>query len=186
VDAVLDVMEVSLVPYADADANALVDFLCDEEWPFHGDPRLSAADVRRRIDEGYFRSHDTQTSWIVDGGGDRIGIVRVFDLDDETPLFDIRIGLRHRGRGAGTAAVRTLTAHVFSSFVHVQRIEATTREDNVAMRRALRRCGYVKEAHHRRAWPTAGGETYDAVGYGILREDWASGTTMPVHWDDED
>ena len=67
---------------------------------------------------------------------------------------------------------------------HVQRVEATTRADNAAMRRALRRAGYAKEAHYRRAWPD-GGRVHDAVGYAVLRGDWETGVLTPVDWDDE-
>ncbi len=54
------------------------------------------------------------------------------------------------------------------------------------MRRVLKRCGYVKEAHYRDAWPGVGGERYDSVGYAILRKDWAAGTTTSVRWHDEE
>ncbi len=62
----------------------------------------------------------------------------------------------------------------------VARIEATTRKDDRAMRRVLRRCGYVQESRYRRAWPVPGGAALDAVGYAILRSDWAAGRPGPV------
>jgi RimJ/RimL family protein N-acetyltransferase len=46
-----------------------------------------------------------------------------------------------------------------------------TRHDNVAMRRVFEKCGFLKEAHHRRAWRVAGAEPVDAVGYAILRDE---------------
>jgi RimJ/RimL family protein N-acetyltransferase len=53
------------------------------------------------------------------------------------------------------------------------------------MRRVLRRCGYVKEAHYREAWPAMGGPPYDAVGYTILRRDWAVEAVTLPDWADE-
>jgi RimJ/RimL family protein N-acetyltransferase len=53
------------------------------------------------------------------------------------------------------------------------------------MRRALRQCGYAKEAHYRQAWPAPDGTIYDAVGYAILRTDWRSGTVTMPEWDGE-
>jgi RimJ/RimL family protein N-acetyltransferase len=101
-------------------------------------------------------------------------------LDDPSPMFDLRIKAEVRNRGYGGATVAWLTRHVFTEQTSTHRIEATTRQDNWAMRRVLRRCGYVKEAHYREAWEATGGLTYDAVGYAILRRDWASGTvTLP-------
>lgn len=48
-------------------------------------------------------------------------------------------------------------------------------------RRATWRCaecfvvsGWAKEAHYRQAWPIIGESNADAVGYAILRSDWAS------------
>lgn len=53
------------------------------------------------------------------------------------------------------------------------------------MRRVLRRCGYVKEAHYRDGWPGAEGEVHDAVGYAVLRTDWSTGAVTLPEWDDE-
>jgi RimJ/RimL family protein N-acetyltransferase len=49
--------------------------------------------------------------------------------------------------------------------------------DNAAMRRVFEACGWVKEAHHRKAW-----RGFDAIGYAIPREDWESGRVTPVPW----
>jgi RimJ/RimL family protein N-acetyltransferase len=51
------------------------------------------------------------------------------------------------------------------------------------MRAVLRRCGYVQEAHYRRAWPGEDGVIHDGIGYALLREDWERWTTTPVDWD---
>lgn len=52
------------------------------------------------------------------------------------------------------------------------------------MRKVLRDCGYVKEAHYRKAW-RAGTDNYvDSVGYAILREDWVNNKTTPVNWEE--
>jgi hypothetical protein len=67
----------------------------------------------------------------------------------------------------------------------IRRIEGTTRQDNQAMRRTFRKCGYVKEAHYRQAWPAPDGTIRDAVGYAILRADWQAGSITPPDWDDE-
>jgi RimJ/RimL family protein N-acetyltransferase len=111
------------------------------------------------------------------------GLLRIFDLDDGTPLFDLRIGATHRGKGIGTAGVQWATRHVFDRYRAITRFEATTRVDNVAMRRALLRNGWVKESHWRCSWPSSTGEMVDGVGYGILRSDWSSGRTTPVAWE---
>ncbi|MDX8037615.1 GNAT family N-acetyltransferase [Lentzea sp. BCCO 10_0856] len=164
------------------EAAALADFLAGEPWPFHAAETVQREDVLGRVAEGYY---DDETYWI-EIGGERAGIVRLFDLEDETPMFDLRISARHRGKGLGRAAVQWLTDRLFGEYPHVERIEGTTRQDNAAMRRVFGRCGYVKEAHYRRAWPDASGHRHDSVGYAIIRRDWQTGeTTVPDFHDDQ-
>jgi RimJ/RimL family protein N-acetyltransferase len=157
--------------------DALLDFLTTEEWPFHVAPKPDPGRIREQFAEGaYDHAH-----WVVDGGV-TVGLVRLMDLDDGTPLFDLRVAKAARGRGVGEAAVRWLTGHVFTHY-DTNRIEGTTRQDNHAMRRVFAKAGYVKEAHYRDAWPAKGG-VHDSVGYAILRRDWESGTTTAVNWAD--
>ncbi len=167
------------------DVAALVDFLSENDWPFYPDARRQPHAIRQRVDDEFYDGNGVETFWIVERGC-RVGLLRIHDLQDPTPLFDLRIAAAHRGHGAGTRAVTWLTARVFTGRDSAERIEATTRQDNAAMRRVLRRCGYVKEAHYRDAWPGVGRERYDSVGYAILRKDWGAGTTTSVHWHDEE
>lgn len=168
------------VRFEAGEAEQLADFLAGEAWPFHAGATVERQDVLDRVATGYY----DELYWI-EADGERAGFVRLFDLEDETPMFDLRISARHRGKGLGRAAVRWLTDRLFGEFPHVERIEATTRQDNAAMRRVLRRCGYVKEAHYRRAWPDGQGHRHDSVGYAILRRDWQTGdTTVPDFHDD--
>lgn len=164
------------MPHRPAEDGLLADFLTGNEWPFHAGPPVDRETALRRAAED-----DGQRHWIV-LDGERVGSVRLFDLEDDTTLFDLRLAATHRGRGIGRHAVGWLTGHLFTEFAHVNRVEATTRVDNVAMRRALLGSGYVKEAHYRDGWPGAG-SVHDAVGYAILRRDWLSGTVTPVPWD---
>jgi RimJ/RimL family protein N-acetyltransferase len=117
--------------------------------------------------------------------GSRVGLAVLEDLTDDTPLFDLRIAAEARGRGLGLAALRALTDHVFATRPQTDRFERQTREDNVAMRRTFRRCGFVKEAHYREARPAEDGRRLASIGYGMLRRDWESGGTTQVTWDDE-
>ncbi len=157
------------------EADEVVAFMTAEEWPFHTEPKADGGAVHARVAGGAY----DDAFWITEGQ-DRLGIVRLLDLDDGTPLFDLRVRASARGRGVGTAAVRWLTSHVFTNH-DTNRIEGTTREDNHAMRRIFTKAGYVKEAHYRDAWPGPD-RLFDTVGYAILRQDWASGTVTAVDW----
>lgn len=165
------------------DREQLVRFLTTQTFPFHSRPRRGRTEVEASIDAGEFRNDDNDTFWIRHEQHGRIGIVRLEDLTDPTPVFDLRLAERFRGKGLGTSVLVALTRHVFEhSSVH--RFEGQTREDNVAMRRVFLRSGWVKEAHYRQAWPVEGGGAKAAIAYAILREDWSSGSITPVPWDD--
>jgi RimJ/RimL family protein N-acetyltransferase len=159
------------------DTKALKRFITGEEWPFHVVSNPDEAFVTRQLVKGGY----DDSFWITDAG-QRLGIVRLMDLDDGTPLFDLRIAAAARGRGAGTATVNWLTEHIFRNYA-TNRIEGNTRQDNLAMRRVFAKAGYVKEAHYRESWPGRD-RMYDCVGYAILRHDWRDRTTTPVNWAD--
>lgn len=140
----------------------LASFLSSEEWPFHAGAPLTYEEAVERIEQGEFSGPGDRTYWIRTGEA-AIGLIALHDVGDGTPLF--------------------------AEFPELRRIEATTRSDNVAMRRVLARCGYVKEAHYRQDWPEPGDgdveRRLDSIGYAILRSDWTSGTRTEVQWEDE-
>lgn len=182
------VAAVVFVPFVPAvDVEGLVAFLTGNEFPFHVLPRPTEAQARARIADGRFWSEDSQGSWI-EVDGERIGIVVLDELLDVagggSPLFDLRLAERHRGKGLGQQVLRAFTALVFERYPEVTRLEGQTRDDNVAMRRTFVRAGFVKEAHYREAWPVDGGGMRASIAYAILRRDWMTGTTTPVPWDD--
>jgi RimJ/RimL family protein N-acetyltransferase len=170
--------------FTEQDSSRVVDFLSQEEWPFHGVARERPDEILQRIVDGYYEAPDVRTFWIV-LHEENVGMIRLFDLGDDTPMFDLRIGSAHRGKGFGSRALAWLTEYIFRSFPEVYRIEGTTRQDNEVMRRTFRACGFAKEAHYRDAWSGPDGRPYDAVGYAILRRDWISGTVTIPRWNDE-
>ena len=152
------------------DAEAAMRFLTSNEWPFHGSPRLSHDQAARVSLAG-----DDIASFWIRADTERIGLIRAFDLDDlddGSPLFDLRIAEGHRGRGVGRAAVTWLTDHLFRTYVELHRIEATTRHDNLAMQRVFERCSYRLEGRMLEAWKNADGTRSDTLTYAILRREW--------------
>lgn len=151
------------------DRERLVGFLTGNGWPFHGVAAPTEADV----DAMPFVDDATSSWWIVEGD-EPCGLVRLLDLDDipdGSPVFDVRVVETARGRGVGAFAVRWLTEHLFTTYPDLHRIEATTRDDNVAMQRVLERCGYTCEGRLRESWPAADGRRFDTLVYGMLRSD---------------
>lgn len=167
-----------------ADREALIAFLTGHEFPFHVRPRPTREQVEEQIADGSFRDEDNDSFWVEHAELGRIGFLRLEDLSDDAPLFDLRLAGEHRGRGLGAAVLRAATDHVFTTMPEVNRFEGQTREDNVAMRRTFLRCGWIKEAHYREGWPVAGGAPVASVAYGILRRDWRTGETTTFVWED--
>jgi RimJ/RimL family protein N-acetyltransferase len=164
-------MELRFDPVLASDAALLGQFLGASEWPYHFERSVDASWVRGRLESGHFFSQDARSFWIRCDGEEPVGLGRVFDLLDVTPLLDLRIAAMARGRGVGTLALRGLTTWLFSEYPKAGRLGGYTRHDNQTMRRVFEKCGFVQEALHRRAWRVDGGEPVDAVGYAILREE---------------
>ncbi len=174
-DAKLPLMGLTFERVNPGETSAVVTFLCGSEWPFHGAARLSVAEA-----EAISVSDDgTRSFWIHDTGT-VVGLVRLLDLedvDDGSPLFDLRIASEHRGRGVGFAAVQWLSSYLFVEFPVLHRIEATTRNDNSAMIAVLERCGYRREGVLREAWKSGDGSRHDTMIYGLLRGEWSAGAS---------
>lgn len=175
-------MEPTFRPYDPSEADRLARWLSSDVWPFHGSPRPSCERARGWADDGRFHGPASRSFWIALGGED-VGLLAIQELDDPTPIFDLRLRSEARGRRLGRAALAFLTRHLFTETDKL-RVEGHTRGDNVRMRRLFTACGWVKEAHHRQAWPDEQGGWHDAITYAVLRRDWETGERTPVPWSD--
>lgn len=165
----------------------LIQFMTTNSWPYHDISQPGRELLEKSIEEGGYASDDVKTFWIENNENEKVGIVKVYDLQEDVPLFDLRIADHFRGYGYGSRALKKLTQYVFELPEHKIRIEGHTRHDNAAMRKAFERAGFVKEAHLRQAWFLPKENTYyDAVTYGMTREDYEAGTTTPVRWEDRE
>lgn len=163
----------------------LIHFMTTNTWPFHGHAHPGREIIEKGIEEGGYESDEVKTLWVENTSGQKVGIVKIHDLHDEIPLFDLRIADEWRGHGYGPKALKLVAEYVFSLPERKIRLEGHTRQDNLAMRKTFERAGFVKEAHLRKAWFSPKENSYyDAVTYGITREDYAEGTTTPVIWED--
>ena len=165
----------------------LIHFMTTNTWPYHGHSHPGREIIEKAIEEGGYESDEVKTFWVENEDGQKVGIVKIHDLQDEIPLFDLRIADQSRGNGYGPRALRLVAEYVFNLKERKIRLEGHTRQDNLAMRKTFERAGFVKEAHLRNAWFSPKENSYyDAVTYGITREDFDEGTTTPVVWEDGD
>ncbi|WP_342514239.1 GNAT family N-acetyltransferase [Sporosarcina sp. FSL K6-1522] len=164
----------------------LIHFMTTNTWPYHGNSHPGRQLIEKAIEEGGYESDVVKTFWVENDSGQKVGIVKIHDLQDEIPLFDLRIEDMSRGYGYGSKALKLVAEYVFGLPEKKIRLEGHTRQDNLAMRKTFERAGFVKEAHLRKAWFSPKENSYyDAVTYGMTREDFLAGTTTPVVWEDE-
>ncbi|WJY27147.1 GNAT family N-acetyltransferase [Sporosarcina trichiuri] len=163
----------------------LIHFLTTNTWPFHATRNSGRQLIEKAIREGGYESDEVKTFWLVNDQGEKVGLAKIHDMQDDIPLFDLRIADQYRGRGYGAAALRLITDYVFGLPEWKIRLEGHTRSDNLAMRKTFERAGFVKEGHLRQAWFSPEEDRYyDAITYGITREDYMAGKKTPVVWED--
>lgn len=164
------------------DVDSLVDWLISETWPWHGSENPSEEQVRRWIESGKYTGDANRAFWIyLADESEPIGLIGLEELDDPTPIFDLRLRLAWRGKGLGKHILTWLTEYVFTQ-TDKHRFEGHTRIDNVAMQKVFLACNWVKEAHYRQSWPDGHGKFYDALTFAVLKSDWESDTITPVEW----
>ena len=165
----------------------LIHFMTTNTWPFHGNSHPGRDLIEKAIEEGGYESDEVKTFWVENEESEKVGIRKIYDLQDEIPLFDLRIADQCSRKGIWSKCIeKTVAEYVFELPEAKIRLEGHTRQDNFAMRKTFERAGFVKEAHLRKAWFSPKENSYyDAVTYGITREDFLKGTTTPVKWDDD-
>ena len=165
-------MELEFDPFVTGDAAVLAAWLASEPWPFHGLRQTwTEDDGLAAVADGEFTGE--VTSFWARADEDRIGLLRLRNLDEPSPDVDLRVLARCRGRGIGTAMLEWAATYVFTE-TERHRLCGETRIDNVAMRRVFEHCRWTEEAHYRLSWPNGTGGWIDSIGYAILRDDWAA------------
>lgn len=119
------------------------------------DPRNSMviADARTSLLIGEVNSYwrSKETNWLCAG----------LDIFDES----------HWGKGIGAEALGLWTQYLFSARKEIVRLGLETWSGNIGMIRLALKLGFIEEARFRKA-RIVHGQYYDAVGFGILREEW--------------
>ena len=164
------------------EVDELVDFITSNEWPFHAGEKSTKEQIINFFKNGWY-GDGRETFWIEKNQA-KVGLIIIHDIQDTIPLFDLRIRNNERGRGIGTQILLWLQDYIFNLPNEKIRIEAYTRSDNLAMRKAFTKSGFVKEGYLRNAWENNDGGYSDALCYAVIREDWEKHTITPIKIDD--
>jgi RimJ/RimL family protein N-acetyltransferase len=139
----------------------------------------SADELRERLPKQIAQSptleRDGFVSLAVEHDGRLIGDIQARAPKQAYPPGVCEIGISlfpdARGKGFGREAVKLFTALLFDS--GMERVQASTALDNVAMRRVLELVGYEFEGTLRSFMPSDGGARDDYALYAVVRQDWA-------------
>jgi len=104
--------------------------------------------------------------------GTVIGDMALQDLDWQNRSCTIGYGLsklEYRRNGYTTDAAKTILQYGFCH-MGLERISATTQEQNISSQRVLEKCGFTLEGRERKA-EYYGGKRYDRLIYGLLAEE---------------
>lgn len=106
--------------------------------------------------------------------GKIMGTVTSYWLGKETNWLAAGLNLydpAHWGRGYGTEALSLWTSYLFEKHPEIVRLDLRTWSGNTGMIRLAEKLGFQLEARFRKA-RIVEGKYYDALGFGILREEW--------------
>lgn len=165
----------------DNELEELISFMTNNTWDYHADPKPWKEQIEKAFRNGWYQE-DRETFW-VEHDKDKIGLIIIHDISNTIPLFDIRFANHARGNGYGKIAVSWIVDYLFNLPDKKIRIEAYTRSDNLAMRKTLSNCGFVKEGYLRQAWENNDGSVSDSVLYGMIRHDWENKAQTPIEID---
>ncbi len=166
-------MDLTYEKFSKKNSKLLINFLSSQVWSFHTDANLSKKEIEKKIKGGYYTKKD-QVTFLVKNKYNLVGFFRVFGLkniDNETPLFDIRIASKFRKKGIGSAVVKFMLHYVFKNYNLIRKVEGTTREDNMGMQKVFQKVGFTKVAQFRKDWKGKDGVWHDTIGYDILKEE---------------
>ena len=94
----------------------LIEFLTSDTWEFHGTPNPKPEGIRKGYENQLYTGDDCKTFWVISDQDVRVGTIRIYDLQDGDPLFDIRILSNYKGMGVGTTTVKWLVDYIFNNF----------------------------------------------------------------------
>jgi len=104
--------------------------------------------------------------------GKVIGDIALQDIDWKERVCSIGIGIskiENRSKGYGSQAIQLILDHAFNN-IGLERVTASTLEQNFGSQKSLERNGFILEGRERKAVSFAG-KRWDRLNYGFIRDD---------------
>ena len=93
--------------------------------------------IEKAIEEGGYESDEVKTFWVENENGEKVGIVKIYDLQDEIPFFDLRIADMSRGIRVWSKSTSTCCGICLRFTGKKIRLEGHTRQDNLRCEKHL-------------------------------------------------
>ncbi len=164
-----------LRPYSLDDVEDVLSYASDPEWARYLGPvphPYTRADA-----EGYLKSQLSQdrakrASWAIECAGSAVGGVNIgLDLNNRVGTIGYSIARRLWGKGLVTEAAGAVIDEAFAVCPDLNRIQATTDEQNAGSARVLEKLGMVREGVLRQDQYVRG-KFRNTVWCGLLRCEW--------------
>jgi len=132
----------------------------------------AAASLIEEIQTGFAQQQSLKWGVALLSDNRVIGTATLFrpDFTHRRAELGYALGRKQWGQGYMHEALTAVVAYAFNT-LHFHRIEADVDPRNAASIRALERLGFQREGYLRERW-YVGGETQDALFYGLLRPEW--------------
>lgn len=130
--------------------------------------------IKARIDSGNFSTPRHNLIIALRASNQLIGQVSRYWISEETNWLAAGISIYDPGlwgQGYGTEALSLWTSYLFDAYPQIVRLDLQTWSGNAGMMKLAAKLGYQLEGRFRKA-RIVHGDYYDALGYGILREEW--------------
>lgn len=130
--------------------------------------------IKTRIESGNFSTPRQNLIIALRESNQLIGQVSRYWISEETNWLAAGISIYDPalwGQGYGAEALSLWTGYLFAAFPQIVRLDLQTWSGNPGMMKLATKLGYQLEGRFRQA-RIVRGEYFDALGYGILREEW--------------
>ena len=132
-------------------------------------------DIRRSmIRAGMFEIPRNSLMIALKESNQMIGVVSCYWIGRETNWLAAGLDIydpEYWGKGIGAEALTLWITYLFENYPKIVRLDLQTWSGNTGMMRLAEKLGFKEEARFRKA-RIVKDQYYDAIGYGILREEW--------------
>ena len=172
---VIETDRLRLRPYSLEDVDDVLSYASDPEWARYLGPvpqPYTRADAEEFLAGKLSQDRKNRASWAIEYAGSAVGGVDIgFDFRNRVGTIGYSMARRLWGKGLATEAAGAVIDASFAAWPELNRIQATTDEQNAGSLRVLEKLGMAREGVLRQDQYIRG-EFRNTVSCGLLRCEW--------------